>query len=159
MSPPSASVSIHVSAPPAVVYALVTGIGDMGEWNVECRSARWLGPVREARPGARFRGGNSLGWRRWSTLCTVTAAEPGRVFAYHVRAAGLLDVAVWRFGITPTETGCHVEQSTWDTRGPLMMIIGRLVTGVRDRAAHNEANMRRTLEGLKRVAEGSPARS
>ncbi|MER5420254.1 SRPBCC family protein [Streptosporangium roseum] len=156
MSPPSASVSVHVSAPPAVVYGLVTDIADMGEWNAECRRADWVGRVREARPGARFRGRNSNGWRHWSTLCTVTAADPGRVFAYHVRAAGLLDVALWRFGITPTEAGCHVEQSTWDTRGPLMRVVGGLVTGVRDRAAHNEANMRRTLEGLKRVAERRP---
>ncbi|WP_326826201.1 SRPBCC family protein [Streptosporangium sp. NBC_01756] len=153
MSPPSASVSIHVSAPPAVVYALVTDITGMGAWNVECLRAEWVGQVREARPGARFRGHNSRGRRRWSTICTVTAADPGRVFAYHVRAAGLLDVALWRFGITPTKTGCHLEQGTWDTRGPFMRVVGGLVTGVRDRAAHNEANMRRTLEGIKRVAE------
>ncbi|MDP9864624.1 MULTISPECIES: SRPBCC family protein [Streptosporangium] len=153
MSPPSASVSIQIAAPPAVVYDLVTDITDMGDWNVECERARWVGPVREARPGARFRGHNRHGRRRWSTLCTVITAEPGRAFAYHVQAAGLIHVAVWRFGITPTETGCHVEQSTWTTRNPLMRVIGGLVTGVRDRVAHNEANMRRTLEGIKRVAE------
>lgn len=154
MSPPSASVSIHVSASPEAVYALVTGVTDMSAWNVECESAQWVGPIREARLGARFRGRNRRGRRRWSTLCTVTVADPGRVFAYQVRAGGVLDVAIWRFEIMPTPGGCRVEQSTWDTRGPFMLLVGRLVTGVRDRAAHNEANMRRTLERIKQVAEG-----
>ncbi|MFF0312704.1 SRPBCC family protein [Streptosporangium sp. NPDC004379] len=155
MSPPSASASISVSAPPETVYELVTGVTDMSGWNVECESAEWVGPIRGPRPGARFRGHNRNGRRRWSTLCTVTVADPHRVFAYGVRAGGLLDVAIWRFEITPSETGCHVEQSTWDTRGPVMRLLGGLVSGVRDRAAHNRANMLRTLERLKAAAEAA----
>ncbi|MFD1932187.1 SRPBCC family protein [Nonomuraea mangrovi] len=153
MSEPSASASIEIDAPPERVYELVTDLEGMGAWNAECERARWIGEVRSARRGARFRGSNRNGSRRWSTVCTVTAAEPGRVFAYHVRAGGMLDIAVWRFDITPSEMGCVVEQKTWDTRGRFMLVVGRLATNVADRAAHNAANMRRSLEGLKRVAE------
>ncbi|GAA3442580.1 SRPBCC family protein [Planomonospora venezuelensis] len=155
MSAPSASASIEISAPPEAVYDLVSDVTGMSGWNVECERVRWVGPVREARAGARFRGSNRNGRRRWSTVCTITAADPGRAFAYHVRAGGVLDVAVWRFEITRTPDGCRVEQRTWDTRGPFMRVVGRLATGVADRASHNAANMRRTLENLKAAAERS----
>ncbi|MET9063948.1 SRPBCC family protein [Streptosporangium sandarakinum] len=158
MSPPSASVSVHVSAPPETVYELVTDVTGMSGWNVECESAEWVGRIREPRPGARFRQRDRNGRRRWSTLCTVTVADPHRVFAYGVRAGGLLDVAIRRFEITPSGTGCHVEQSTWDTRGPVLRLLGGFVSGVRDRAARDRADMLRTLERLKAAAEavGAP---
>ncbi|MEU8251426.1 SRPBCC family protein [Nonomuraea sp. NPDC048916] len=155
MSEPSASASIEIAASPERVYALVTDLSGIGNWNAECLRARWVGPLKEARPGARFVGGNRNGSRRWSTSCTVTAAEPGRAFAYHVRAAGVLDIAIWRFDITPTETGCRVEQKTWDTRGRFMNVVGGWATNVPDRAVHNTANMNRTLQALKREAEGA----
>ncbi|MBG0826517.1 SRPBCC family protein [Planomonospora sp. ID67723] len=153
MSVPSASASIEISAPPEAVYDLVADVTGMSGWNVECERVRWVGRIREPRPGARFRGSNRNGRRRWSTVCTITAAEPGRTFAYHVRAGGVVDVAIWRFDITATRGGCLVEQKTWDTRGRFVRAAGRLATGVADRAGHNAANMRRTLENLKAVAE------
>lgn len=153
MSEPSASARIEIAAPAERVYELITDLANLGAWNAECRKARWIGPIKEARRGARFVGSNRNGARRWSTTCTVTTAEPGRAFAYHVRAGGVLDVAVWRFELTPTDAGCVVEQRTWDTRGPFMQVVGALATNVRDRVTHNTANMNTTLEGLKRVAE------
>lgn len=153
MSEPSASAKIEIAAPPERVYELITDLANLGAWNVECLRATWIGPVKEAKPGARFRGSNRNGSRRWSTESTVTAAEPGRAFAYHVRAAGVLDVAIWRFDLTPTEDGCLVEQKTWDTRGRFMQVVGRLATNVPDRVSHNTANMEKSLEGLKQAAE------
>lgn len=153
MSEPSASAKIEIAAPPERVYELITDLANLGAWNAECEKARWVGAVKEPRRGAKFSGSNRNGVRRWSTQCTVTAAEPGRTFAYHVRAGGVLDVAVWRFDLTPTEDGCLVEQKTWDTRGGFMRAIGNVVTNVKDRATHNAANMRRSLEGLKQAAE------
>ncbi|MFD9943730.1 SRPBCC family protein [Nonomuraea sp. NPDC059023] len=153
MSEPSASARIEIAAPAQRVYELITDLANLGTWNAECRRARWVGEVKEPRRGARFVGSNRNGARRWSTRCTVTAAEPGRAFAYHVRAGGVLDVAVWRFELTPTDEGCLVEQKTWDTRGAFMRVVGGWATGVPDRVGHNTANMVTTLENLKRVAE------
>ncbi|MFI6603163.1 SRPBCC family protein [Nonomuraea sp. NPDC050536] len=153
MSEPNASASIEIAAPAERVYDVITDLANLASWNAECLSARWIGPVKEARLGARFVGGNRNGGRRWSTRCTVIAAEPGRAFAYHVRAAGVLDVAIWRFDLTPTADGCRVEQKTWDTRGAFMRVVGAWATNVPDRDTHNAANMRKSLEGLKRVVE------
>ncbi|MEU0565293.1 SRPBCC family protein [Nonomuraea sp. NPDC005983] len=154
MSEPSASASIEIAAAPERVYEVITDFDSLASWNAECLNARWIGEVKEARPGARFVGDNRNGARSWSTTCTVTAAEPGRTFAYQVRAAGVMDIAIWRFDLTPTAGGCLVEQKTWNIARPWMKTVGRLVTQVPDRAGHNRANMVRTLEGLKRVAEG-----
>lgn len=153
MSEPSASAKIEIAAPPERVYELITDLANLDAWNAECLRAQWIGPIKEAKRGARFRGSNRNGMRRWSTSCTVTDAEPGRAFAYHVRAGGVIDVAVWRFDLTPTEAGCLVEQKTWDTRGAFMRVVGGWATNVPDRATHNAANMRKTLEGLKQAAE------
>ncbi|MFI6324222.1 SRPBCC family protein [Nonomuraea sp. NPDC050556] len=153
MTEPSASAKIEIAAPPERVYELITDLANLGAWNAECERAGWVGPVKEARPGARFRGSNRNGSRRWSTRCTVTAADSGRTFAYHVRAGGVLDVAIWRFDLTPTEDGCLVEQKTWDTRGALMRVVGGLATNVKDRVSHNTANMEKTLGNLKQAAE------
>jgi uncharacterized protein YndB with AHSA1/START domain len=152
---PSASAEIVIDAHPDAVYDLVTDIQNMSRWNAECEKGRWVGPIKEPRRGARFRGSNRNGARRWSTVCKVTEAERGRVFAYHVSAGGLLDIALWRFDITAHDGGCRVEQRTWDMRGPFMRAVGRFATGVPDRAAHNAANMRRTLAGLKEAAEAA----
>src|SRR3546814_12392277 len=57
-----------------------------------------------ARPGAVFKGHNRHKSRTWSTMCTVTAAEPGRTFAFDVRSA-VLPVPPWRYDIAPTGGG------------------------------------------------------
>lgn len=155
MKEPSASASIDISAPPERVYELITDLDHVGAWNAECTGGRWLGGRKQAEPGARFVGSNRNGSRRWSTHNTVTAAEPGRTFAYHTRAAGLLDIAIWRWELTPVEGGCRVEHLTWDTRGAFMRVVGGWATKVPDRATHNQANIRRTLEALKQHAESA----
>ncbi|GAA4101697.1 SRPBCC family protein [Nonomuraea soli] len=153
MSEPSASASIEISAPPERIYELITDLARVGEWNAECVGGKWLGEVKWAEPGARFVGSNRNGARRWRTHNTVTAAEPGRVFSYHTRAAGVLDVAIWRWELTPSGDGCRVEHMTWDTRGAFMRVVGGLVTNVPDRATHNGVNIRKTLAALKQHAE------
>lgn len=50
--------------------------------------------------------------------------------------------------------GVEVSTETWeDKRGAILSFLGPLATGVKDRAAHNEAGMRTTLERLKAAAE------
>ena len=163
--PPATSVSIHVDAPPEAVYALVSDLPRMGEWSPECERCEWLDGATAASQGARFRGHNRRGWRRWSTKGEVVVAEPGREMAWDVRSVFNLPVARWRYVMQPlSEGGTEVTESTEDKRGIVMHILGRLATGVGDRASHNEAGMRATLQRIKSEAErsgaaGGPARS
>ncbi|SBT43278.1 SRPBCC family protein [Micromonospora narathiwatensis] len=141
---------IVVRVPAAAVYAAVSDVGRMGEWSPECVGATLDAPGSPLTVGSTFRGHNRQGrWRSWTTRCTVTAADPGRCFAFDVRLAGTL-VSTWRFELTPAaDGGTEVVQSWWDRRGPARRRIGALTSGVRDRSRHNRDGMRRTLAALK----------
>jgi len=70
-----------VAAPPEAVYEVVSDVVSVGSRSTECRSARWLPGSDGAAAGARFRGRNRHGLARWSRVCEVVEAEPGRRFA------------------------------------------------------------------------------
>ncbi|MEU6736497.1 SRPBCC family protein [Streptomyces physcomitrii] len=150
------SESIRIAVPPEAVYRAVANVGDMGRWSPECTGAR-VKDVGAAglQAGDRFTGRNAVARRLpWSTRCVVTAAEPGRRFTFEVRGVGL-PVAEWSYAFAPTADGRSTEVTeTWvDQRGPLMRVISTLVSGVRDRSAHNRGTMRVTLARLKESLE------
>lgn len=149
----SVEVSVDVAAPAERVYDLVADLTAMGRWSPENTGGRWLGGATAAVPGARFKGTNRRGMARWSTVCTIVTAEPGREIAWDV-AAGPFTVARWTYRFADRDGGCTVTER-WDDlrRGRLMHVVGRLGTGVKDRTEHNRATMQQTLERLKGAAE------
>ena len=150
-----ASVSVDVAASPEVVWSVVSDLGRMGEWSPECVRVQWKGAAPgPAGPsvGATFKGSNKIGIRRWSTKGTVVASEPSRTLAFDVAGIGL-PVARWTYTITPTETGSRLTESYEDKRGSLLLLVGPLLTGVKERCPHNEEGMRITLERMKAAAE------
>lgn len=155
MTAPNASAEIVVDADPAAVYALVTDLRTLTDLAEETVRMRWT-RGSSAAPGARFRGTNRNGWRRWSTTCTVTDAEPGRRFAFDVRTFGI-PVARWQYDLEPAGGGCRVTESTWDRRPGWFVTPGGLATGVADRDTVNAANIRATLQRLKARAERAAA--
>jgi hypothetical protein len=155
MNEPSASGHTEVHASPHEVYALVSDPSRMSGLAAETARAGWLGGAREAAVGARFRGHNRIGWRRWSTTATVTDAEPGRRFAFEVSSVAGIPVARWQYDIEPTGDGCRVEESTWDRRPAWFLPFANVVTGVRDRAERNRRNIEQTLSRLKAAAEAA----
>lgn len=149
-------VSIDVDVSPDEVYALVSDLPRMGEWSPECTKCRWLGGATTATPGARFKGYNRIGRRRWTTVGRVVAAEPGREVSFDIHTVGGLPVARWTYRIAPDgRGGCTVTETWEDRRNAVTRLLGQLATGVTDRAAHNEAGMRATLERIKATAEGA----
>ncbi len=147
-----------VGAPPSVLYGLVSDVTRMGEWSPENTSCRWLGAATGPSVGARFKGTNRRGWRRWSTTCTVTDADPGRRFAFDV-SSGPAAISSWSYEFVPVEEGTRVIESWTDRRAAWMPGIARIVMGVRDQAEHNRAGMRTTLAALRRAAETATAGS
>jgi hypothetical protein len=147
-------VSIEIGAAPAVVYALVSDLPRMGEWSPECVKCEWLDGATGATPGAKFKGHNRLGARRWSTTGRIVTAEPGKELAFEITSLGGLKVAKWGYVIEATPAGSRVTEYTEDQRGRTMHILGQLATGVKDRGDHNREGMTATLERVKAEAEG-----
>jgi hypothetical protein len=149
---PTATAQTEIQATPADVYALVSDLPGLADVAAEFERGRWLGGITEARVGARFRGTNKRAWHRWTTTVTVTDAAPGERFAFDVTYYGV-PISRWQYDFEPVDGGCLVRESTWDRRPAWFRPIGRLGTGVRDRAAANRRNIERTLRQLKAAAE------
>ena len=150
------SVTREIGAPADKVCALVSDVTRMGEWSPENLGGVWLGGATSATPGAKFRGTNRIGKRKWKTVATVIDADAGRRFSFRVSTAGL-KVAEWSYAFEPTEHGCRVTESWTDQRAGWFKPIAHLATGVGDRATHNRAGMEQTLERLAATAESAPA--
>lgn len=148
------SVQRRIQASPEVVYGLVSELTRMGEWSNENTGGRWVRGATGPAVGARFQGTNSNGKLSWKTTATVTAAEPGRRFAFSVNV-GLLAVSAWSYDIAPDGEGCVVTETWRDRRDPVSRFITGRITGVHDRAAFSAESMARTLEALAATAEAS----
>ena len=144
--------AIDIAAPPSLVYELVSDVTGYGRWAAETMSAEWIGAATGPSVGARFRGRNRNGWHRWSTVCTVTAAEPDRMFEFRVHY--VIPTACWRYEITPTNSGCYVTERTARLSPlPLSWLANLALAGVGDRDARNQRNIVRSLGQLKHHAE------
>jgi uncharacterized protein YndB with AHSA1/START domain len=152
------TVTREIAAPAEKVWAMVSDVTRMGEWSPENEAAAWLGGATGPKPGARFRGTNRNGKKKWDTVATIVDAEPGRLFTFRVTAAGF-KVAEWRYEFEPTETGCRLTEIWIDQRGRIAKSLGKPVSGVGDRATHNRRGMEQTLESLKAAAESTAAPS
>ena len=140
-------VSRTIAATPEQVYSLVSDLPRMGEWSPENTGGKWIKGATGPAVGATFQGTNALGKKKWKTISKVTAATPGKEFAFDVTAAGM-KVAGWGFSIAAAEGGATVTHYWDDHRNALIAKLTGLALGVKDRASHNRANMEKTLEGL-----------
>lgn len=150
---PSATGSVQINASPETVYKLITDLAALADCAEENVGMAWR-KGDSAQPGAEFVGHNRNGARRWSTVCTVTDADPGRAFAFDVRSA-VIPVARWEYRITPADGGCQVTESTWDRRPRWFVGIAGMVTGVKDRPTVNTEHIRATLARVKQRAEAT----
>jgi hypothetical protein len=140
---PTAEATVHVSAPPEVLWALVSDIHLVASLSREVQEVAWLDDVREPAVGAAFKGRSrhpQVG--EWTTTSRVVACDPPRVFE-----------------LTPHEGGTELRQ--WARMGPGFSLLceaiatmpdkeERIVAGrLREWQAAIEAN----LAALKELAE------
>ena len=157
---PTAEVEVHVAAPPARVWALLTDIDLPARFSGEFRGAEWLegspGPV----VGARFLGRNehpAIG--AWQTISVVVACEPARTFGWDVQGPGGV-AASWRFELTPDGEGTRLRQ--WARMGPAPSGLTAAIEArpdkeeriIENRLSEWYRDMRATVDGIKQLAEG-----
>lgn len=152
------STSIGVAASPDQVWAMVSDVTRIGEWSPETVSAEWADGATGPAVGARFKGRNK---RRgpWSTTCTITAAEPGKRFAFDVGRGQTR----WAYDLAPAASGdgCQVTESFEIVKvpGPIGRWSTKLGTGVTwaEREGDLVRGMEETLRRLKAAAESGTA--
>jgi hypothetical protein len=142
-SPLNVSVTATIAAPAHVVYGLISDVTRMPEFSPENIRAEWLDGATGPAVGAKFKGTNKLGKTTWSTKPVVTAAEPGKLFAFKVPGAS---GALWTYEFTSLDNKTIVTESMVQTKpsSPLIRWFQRRA-GVTDRAANLRAAMNTTL--------------
>ncbi|MEV8285959.1 SRPBCC family protein [Streptomyces niveus] len=162
--------SIVVAASPEAVYGQVSRPALTGRWSPENLGATVHGAGgvdRETYVGMVFDGHNKRGPARWSTRCTVTAADAGERFAFRVHAIGLRTprlrgpIASWEYRLEAVDGGTRVTETWTDDRrawpDAVAGVFDRIATGGHTFAAFQARNIHRTLSNLKRVVEDAPA--
>jgi hypothetical protein len=151
----SGSVETGIDAEPEVVYAAVVDVTRTGERSPECHAAEWLPGATPATVGARFRGHNRAGRFRWSRVCEVVHAEPGRSFSFRtVPERSVSDSTTWSYTFEPDGDATRVVHSYEVTIPP-----GRLMRALISRMLPDHTDMRpqmaQTLAALKTSLEGA----
>ena len=151
------AVSIEIAAPPEDVYRLVSDVTRMGEWSPECRECSWTGGATGPAVGARFKARNQGGrGPSWFNKPVVTAADPGREFAFNRSGSGIGSYT-WRYVLEPTASGTRLTES-YDVDRPLPQVMAWLTgkwVGSADRDADLRRGMLTTLERIKAAAEST----
>jgi uncharacterized protein YndB with AHSA1/START domain len=148
--------SVHVSASPEQVYAMVTDVRRMGEWSPETRSCEWLDGATGPTVGARFKGSNRSGIVRWSTKPRVVAADEGREFAFTTDWLGK-ESTKWSYCFEPDGDGTKLTESfeLMNDMPGYINLLEKHVMRIKDRRANLIEAMETTLARIKTAVESS----
>jgi hypothetical protein len=102
-------------------------------------------------PGARFKGWNRFGWMRWSMPCEVRTAVADQELSFSTMAHGK-QLVTWSYRINPSDGGVDLVESFDVHWLPLSARIAEDFL-MRDRDRRRAESMRKTLEGIKQLAE------
>ena len=154
---------VIIAVDPLTAYEHVSDVTQMPRWSPENTGAvieESAGDEHtgQAYVGMKFVGSNARSGVRWRTGCEVTAADPGRRFAFRVREYGFrrpflkVPVASWAYTFEPVAEGCRVTETWTDDRGwpdAVAAVFDRVATRKPGFAEFQRGNIRRTLDGLK----------
>jgi len=149
---PTDSVTVHVDAPPADVWRLVSDVPNASRFNAETFEAEWIEGSAGPEVGARFRGHvkrNGRGPTYW-TKCTVVVCEPGREFSFVVGTPEKHPMT-WGYRLEAVDRGTDVTEYYELAETRPLEIYWKLFGKARSRT--NARNMQATLERIKAAAE------
>ena len=159
----SVSDSIVIAADAKSLYEQISDPTRMGTWSPENRGATVRDERAEAYVGMVFDGRNKRGRFRWTTRCTVTQADPGKVFEFRVHTIGLKTplvkgaIATWQYRFDEVEGGTRVTETWTDGRRSWPDFVAnsfdRIATGGKTFADFQRGNIRKTLSNLKKSVE------
>lgn len=153
--------SIVIATDPTTAYEAVSHPDRIPEFSPE--NTRAVVKSGAAYVGMRFDGVNRRRGVTWITGCEVTAADPGRHFAFKVRRYGFgkplvtVKIATWDFSFEPVDGATRVTETWTDDRHgwPDLVALGFdwVVTGKPGFAEFQKRNIAKSLASLKRLLE------
>jgi uncharacterized protein YndB with AHSA1/START domain len=159
--------SVVIDADARTIYDQVADPTQMARWSPENTGARVTDAGRTLGVDEVFDGTNRRGRARWTTQCVVTAADPGREFAFDVRKIGPRTpfipgrIARWSYTLEPVPGGTRVTETWTDLRRGwpdlLAAAFDRAVTGGRLFSDFQRRNIQRTLTTMKADLEARAA--
>lgn len=109
---PHAEATVHIDADPALVWEVVADVTLQNRWSCEATCCEWLAAEEGPSVGARFRGHNRRGFRRWNRTNEVTAVERGRTLRWQTEPTRLFpDSTEWRLDVHADGSGSEVTES------------------------------------------------
>lgn len=109
---PAAEAKVHVDAAPELVWEVVADITRQDRWSSEATRCEWLAPATAAAPGARFRGHNRRGIRRWTRTNEILDLEPVRMLVWQTLPSRLYpDSTEWRIELLAEGSHTVVTES------------------------------------------------
>jgi len=156
---PGVVAEVDIEASPAAVWALVTDVNLPARFSTEFLGAEWQSDERGV--GSVFEGRNhhpAIG--EWSVPCTVDAYDEPRSFGWRTSDPDHPG-ARWRFDLEPGAGRTRLRFSYVIGPGPsgtTMAITanpGKEARVLRRRLGEVQANMQRTVEGIKQLAEAA----
>lgn len=152
-------VSLLVRARADELYALVSDVTRTPEFSPAVLRCTWLGGATGPAVGARFEAVNTTeAGRTWKNRPVVTAAVPGREFAF-TRSEPFAGTLLWRYVFEPEGGATRVTESYQVTKPVTRLgwfVIERIFKAG-DVPAGLRAGMSTTLERLRAAAEGRAA--
>jgi uncharacterized protein YndB with AHSA1/START domain len=148
------SVTVHMAAPAEKIWDLLSDVTKIGRYSPETFEGEWLDGATGPAVGAKFRGHvkrNGKGPIYWTT-CVVTAAEPGKSFAFGVGPEGK-PLNVWSYALVPNGDGTDVTESFRLSPTLPLRVYWKLFGWSRGKTNRN--GMRTTLERVKAELESS----
>ncbi|RNL81325.1 SRPBCC family protein [Nocardioides marmorisolisilvae] len=106
MNAPTLEDSVHIDAPAADVWSLVSDVCRMPEWSPQVDSTRLRAGFDEVALGAQFTNRNSFGELEWTTHAEVVRFEPGKEIAFRVEE----NWVIWSFSVAPDGDGTVLTQ-------------------------------------------------
>jgi uncharacterized protein YndB with AHSA1/START domain len=156
--------SVVIDADVQTIYDQVADPTQMSRWSRENTGATTTEPGRTLSEGEVFDGSNQRGLARWTTECVVTAAEPGRRFAFDVRKIGSRRpfipgrIASWEYTFEPGGHGTRVTETWSDLRAGwpdwVAAVFDKTATGGRLFSDFQRRNIANTLAAMKADFEG-----
>jgi hypothetical protein len=153
------SESVHVAAPPSVVWGLVTAMERYGEWSSENTGGYWRkradGVPGTGEVGDEFVGINRRDGVEWKALVEIVEREEERAFAF-VTGGSAMNLVQWKYVLEPQGDGTLLSEH-WELRNLSPLMIENGEAEVAKRVANAHESLHATLQGMRATAEADAA--